>query len=403
MQIILIVGIIVAVALFIFWPAFRTFVLNLLANLFAIAADFVRRYSIAVLVVLILIAILVITGLFIPSAIYKGIAFGLAAGLVYLIWLPAGIILRIFRVTEETFPESVRAIAAWFCFVGFVGIVFPDFTSKPIVALGAILLFGFYAGLSSKFDFLNRIAPIIVLLMLAWVGWKYVAPDSYRATTRFMTAHADNFFAKTDRNSIITEADAKATYGYLLKDIEVAYKVTLRNDTISEISDLPVLLKKDSLFLVVNHKRKNYLYDGQSFIEIKLPNRNGSYVTGKKIWVEADLIEIGARNNIDKSLEIAADESEDSGFATTLPPILEEGTLSVLLQPGEKTSWFGFQDGKKYNYKISSPKNDFIVYFSDGSEPFEGGPDKVIPMKRHCYYSLKALSKQVVTITTNYL
>lgn len=403
MQFILVVAVIVAVALFIFWPAFRTFILNQATNIVEMLWHYGWLYLKISGIVLVIVAILVLSGMLISSPIYKGIVFAISAALVYVVWFPAGVTLRIFRVTEEVFPETVRAIASWICFVGFVGIVFPDFTSNPIIILSAILLFGFYAGLSTQFDFLNRIAPIIVLLMIAWVGWKFIAPNSYRATTRFMNAKSEFLFAEADRNSVITEADAKATYGYLLKDISVAYKVTLRGDTISDISDIPVSLKKDSLFLVVNHKRVNYSYDGQSFIEIKLPNKNGSYVTGKKIWVEADLIEIGYRTEMDQSLETATDESEVSGFATDVPPILEEGSIAVQLKEGEKTSWFGYEDGKKYNYKISSPKYDFIVYFSDGSKPVRGGPDVDIPMKRHCYYKLQALSKQVITLTTEYL
>lgn len=367
---------------------------------------FFRIYRYIFVALLIAALVLLFAALFIPSPELKAFAFLFASFVCIGIWLPFGIFLKLFRLRNNNagvFPIWIKTLVSWLCFIGFISIVLPVLMSKLIVILGAILILGFFAGLSTKFDFLNRVAPAIVMLMLAWVGWKYVAPDSYRATTRIMAAKSEFLFAEADRNSVITEADAKATYGYLLKDISVAYKVTLRGDTISDISDIPVSLKKDSLFLVVNHKRVNYSYDGQSFIEIKLPNKNGSYVTGKKIWVEADLIEIGYRTEMDQSLETATDESEVSGFATDVPPILEEGSIAVQLKEGEKTSWFGYEDGKKYNYKISSPKYDFIVYFSDGSKPVRGGPDVDIPMKRHCYYKLQALSKQVITLTTEYL
>lgn len=349
MQFILVVAVIVAVALFIFWPAFRTFILNQATNIVEMLWHYGWLYLKISGIVLVIVAILVLSGMLISSPIYKGIVFVISAALVYVVWFPAGVTLRIFRVTEEVFPETVRAIASWICFVGFVGIVFPDFTSNPIVVLSAILLFGFYAGLSTQFDFLNRIAPIIVLLMLAWVGWKFIAPNSYRATTRFMAAKSEFLFAEADRNSVITEADAKATYGYLLKDISVAYKVTLQGDTISDISDIPVSLKKDSLFLVVNHKRENYPYDGQSFIEIKLPNKNGSYVSGKKIWVEADLIRIDSRRQIDASLENSSDESNDPLEAKAF----SNSESFTFHQKGEQ--WFPdhvFQKGEKITYIV---------------------------------------------------
>lgn len=342
MQFILVVAVIVAVALFIFWPAFRTFVLDQATNIVEMLWHYGCLYLKISGIVLVIVAILVLSGMLISSPIYKGIVFVISAALVYVVWFPAGVTLRIFRVTEEVFPETVRAIASWICFVGFVGIVFPDFTSNLIVVLSAILLFGFYAGLSTQFDFLNRIAPIIVLLMLAWVGWKFIAPDSYRATTRFMAAKSDFLFAEADRNSVITEADAKATYGYLLKDISVAYKVTLRGDTISEISDMPASLKKDSLFLVVNHKRKNYAYDGQSFIEIKLPNKNGSYASGKKIWVEADLIRIDYRRKIDPALAQASPEPESTHASRSESCTLHEGEYwftKHVFSPGEKFTY----------------------------------------------------------------
>ena len=77
--------------------------------------------------------------------------------------------------------------------------------------------------------------------------------------------------------------------------------------------------------------------------------------------------------------------------------ILTEGEHVFQLKAGEETPWFGFEQGRIVDYKISSPSFDYQIIISDRTK-YEGGPNKAIPEKKNCYYKIKARSPQFVTV-----
>lgn len=339
--------ILIAILLFVFWPAFRDFVTNTAADLLDIIAEFARLYSIAAVCVLGVISILVLTGFFIPSAIYKGIAFGLSALLVYAIWLPAGIILRIFRVNKDTFPQGIKALASWLCFIGFLGVLYPDTTSSFKFILIAALVAGIFSGMTMKINTLDKIVFPVVVILLIITGIKYIFPETFRSNTEWLSAigGAENTAADRGRDRI--KAYSVATYVRLKRDTKVAYVDRIGKEDELILADTAVDLKKDSLFLMVNHKDKVLEYQGQGFVKICLRKPNGSFINGKTVWIEVDLIEVGSRATMDPSL--GSSYSESSGFQTE----------SCTLHPGE--TWFPdhtFQTGEKISYTIEgSPVN----------------------------------------------
>lgn len=377
-----VIGLIVVVALLIFNGDFRRFMSRqlraagrlildwsptafvLLTRVYHFLRRVVRIYSRTAITILFAIAILVVIGLFIPSPALKAFAFLLAAGLFWAIWMPLGILLKIFRINGQIFPVWIKTFVSWICFLGFVGVIFPEISSSIIVILGALLLWGFFSGLSAKYDFLNKVAPWLVMVMLFFVAWQYVSPDSLRGTKRFASAHVSALITSMDRNSLVTEADARVTYGHLLKDVKVAYKAHLKNDTISFMEDIPVFLKKDSVFLVINHKKESYSFEGQSFVEIKLPRSNGSYVTGTKTWIDADLIKIGPRKEIDPSLAETEEVDQNISSSGTSAAVSEASSKenseiisseSVILQKGERQVLkHAFKRGERITYIIKS-------------------------------------------------
>ncbi len=304
-------------------------------------------YSLITLILIIAIAILTLLGTIINVPWITAFCFILAIGLFFLVWIIPGISLRILGVNTQVFPNTIRVAVSWLAFLGFLGMLYPDALSFRFL-LGLALLGFFSFGLASKTNVLDKVVYPLVVIMISIAVWKYAAPNSYRAITRNAHAHSDKLYTEADRNSITTEANARATYGHLLKDVSLAYKVTLDDDEIATISDTNVDLKKDSIFLIVNHQKENYAFEGQSFLEIKLPNSNGSYVTGKKIWIDADLIEIGSRGEIDQSLQ--SGNQEDFGKLTSGTKSSSE---SFTLHSGEQ--WFPdhlFQPGEKIIYVI---------------------------------------------------
>ncbi len=356
--------IIVAITLFIAWPTFRNFIMNAGANISTIAANFVRLYSIAALVVLGVIVLLVFTGLFIPSGVYKGLAFGLAAGLVYAIWLPAGIILRIFRV--KTFPKSIKALAAWLCFVGFLGVLYPDTISSFKLILLTALAVGIFSGMTVKINALEKLVFPIVVILLIITGIKYIFPDTYRANTGFLKAIGGAENTAADRGSLRIKSYSTATYGHLKKDVRVAYKKKLIND-IPVLRDINVNLKKDDVFLLVSHKNEIFEYNGQGFVEIRLPKANGSYVGGKKMWVEVDLVEIGSREAIELDPETTSEETIPSSQPEeSVTEYWQAGEYPLNLADGEESGWLKIS-GQCLSYTFTNRKATFILTYKDGT------------------------------------
>ena len=76
---------------------------------------------------------------------------------------------------------------------------------------------------------------------------------------------------------------------------------------------------------------------------------------------------------------------------------LLEGQYIFQLKAGEETPWFGFEQGRIVDYKISSPSFDYQIIISDGTK-YKGDPNKTIPEKKHCYYKIKAKSPQFITL-----
>lgn len=356
--------IIVAVILFITWPTFRTFIMNQGANIVSIAANFVRLYSIAALVVLGVVALLVLTGLFIPVGVYKGLAFGLAASLVYAIWLPAGIILRIFRVTKDTFPSSIKAVAAWLCFIGFLGVLYPDTTSNFKLVLLVALAAGVFSGMTVKINALEKLVFPIVVILLIVTGIKYVFPETYRSNTAFLKAIGGAENTAVDRGRLRIKSYSTATYGHMKKDVQVAYLKSTSDTT--ALRDINVNLKKDDVFLLVSHKNETFEYNGQGFVEICLPKTNGSYINGKKMWVEVDLVEIGSRADIELDSESNDTEPVEAVNRPSAPELLyynDNGAYLLPVLQGQTSSWIVVGNCHTYNFS----HDNIILEYEDGS------------------------------------
>jgi len=91
-----------------------------------------------------------------------------------------------------------------------------------------------------------------------------------------------------------------------------------------------------------------------------------------------------------------SDEARSEKSSSINPIIIKNSSKVFELQAGEETPWFGFEDGKIINGKISSPSNDFDIIISDGSTIKGGEP---IGTKKSCYYKVKARSHQFLTVT----
>ncbi|MCX6797990.1 MAG: hypothetical protein NTX66_02110 [Candidatus Falkowbacteria bacterium] len=352
--------IVAVILMFIFWPAFRNFVIDQITDLWTIIIGVTRIYAIVAFVTLTVASILILVALFVPSSTFKGIAFLLSIALLMLTWLPLGLILRIFGANSAVFPRKLRAFTAWLCFVGFLGVLFPEISSDPMVMMVILLAAGVLAGASSKWDALNKLViPLTIILFLA-AGWKYIDPDGFRSATRFTGSVHKAVVTKADRFSFGNETYAAGTFGKLKRNTSVLYIAQMnQNDSISDLGKVNVNLNKGSIVLLCNQKSKIKFFQGQGFAEVRLADSDGSFVHGRTYWIESNLLEIGTMN---KLAEKSSEQSNDPGYKQNPTSALGPGTYTFNLKKGESRI-VEIQCGNHYGFR--SPKAQFTVFYKD--------------------------------------
>lgn len=81
------------------------------------------------------------------------------------------------------------------------------------------------------------------------------------------------------------------------------------------------------------------------------------------------------------------------------PVVILAGESEVYhLKVGESTPWIGTKEGELNHCSFSSPSYDYTLAVSDGTE-YPGGPNTIIPEKKHCFFRAIAKSEQWVTVS----
>lgn len=273
----------------------------------------------------------------------------------YLIFLIPGLFRAILK--KRFLSKILRNFVICLAGLGIVGLIHPElitFKLLIILSLLAFLLVG------TKSTIINWFVKLPVGLICLITIWNFVAPDHFRSVYRNVKSYGMQNTASNDRTALINEGEAQATYGRLLKDVKVAYRVTRFNEddgSIAEMKDLPIFLSKDSVFLVINQKKEVSCFEGQTFIEIKLQKNNGSYVTGTKVWIDADLIQVGDRKTIEglvymereqKNLSTASQPSINQSQTIAIPGSYNIGDQPLYkLEPGQETALITVPVGTK--------------------------------------------------------
>jgi len=257
---ILIVILMAFLGTFIFSPEFRTWISDsveaiglLLGEVFVWVRKWVRRYVYFVLVMALAVLGLIIWALLTSSPTFSAFLFVLAICLVILTWLPAGVILRLFRVTDAVIPRVLREFVAWVAFVGWLSLMCPEvLTMKSL--LGAALVGFIFFGTCTKIKVLDRIiAPIVIVMCLYSAVWSFFWPESFRSNTQFVESGAKRVQSIKDRISRENETYAATTYAVTLRDIVALYKCT--HDTV--LTDVAVdTVKRGTIVKLVSRKRR---------------------------------------------------------------------------------------------------------------------------------------------------
>lgn len=375
-----------------FFPAAITWATRVLG----VVARYVGIYSfilsITVVVALVLMGIAILIG--IPWL--TGLIFAFCLGLIILAWLPAGLIMKLFRVANGVVPNWLKTIIGVAAFIGFVGVSFPEVMT--FVTLVSLILIGFiFAAGTRKTNIIDRIIIPITILMIAVVTWKYVSPEGFRSSIRYISSLSKVFSTVKDRGSIINETEAATTYAIALKDISVLYNL----DAVDDIKFIEEKISKGDTLRLVSHIDEVIIIDGQGLLRVQLRNKKGTFLNGPIYWVEAEFVQITSPRKLMSVKEDNSGSSENKALFSDYAS-LEEGVSVFPLEPGEETPWFGFKQGLIAKYFISSPNFDYKILVSDGSQ-YEGKEKSDIGVKKNCYYKIKANSRQVVTVMVEYL
>ena len=411
MNVFVIFSIVAAIILILamFWTAFRKWLgrqFNSLKKLIAfvfpkavewfdkalrVLAKYIGIYSFILLVTVIAAIILMGIAILIGAPWLTGSIFVISLGLIILAWLPAGLIMRLFRVTDGVVPSWLKNIIALAAFVGFVGVAFPELlTFMTLIGLTLIGLI-FTAG-TRKWNFIDKIIIPLTILMVAVIVWKYAAPDGFRSSTRYIASWSKVLNTVKDRGSINNETEAATTYAIALKDISVVYEIS-EDGTVDFIDKK---IAKGDRLRIWSHEQEVQIIEGQGLIQIQLRNDKGTFLGGPKYWVEAEFVQVvSSRKVVTQEKAKAKNNVLRSEEVKVIKPdyFMLEGREIFPLKAGEETPWFGCLG----QFKIFSPTFDYVVKVSDGTE-YPGGKDVIVPNKEGCYFKAVANSDQVITV-----
>ncbi len=402
---------VVFMALMIFVTPFRTFVIGELSAIALLighyvpdwlrsAARAVGIYTFILAAVTLLGFLLMFIAILIGNPGLTGFLFLFSLSLILLAWLPAGVILRTFRVTAAVVPQSLKVAIAYLAFVGFLGLVAPSvFTFSTVVGAGLVALI--LMGAAAHFNLLDKIIIPLVLIMCLVLAWQNFFPESYRSSVRYASSWSKRFDTFKDRASISNETDAATTYGVLLKDINVLY----RQNAKGRLYDNEVTLQRGTTVLICDFKKELFIIEGQSFIEIQLAKENGEFVNGPKYLIQSAYLQTASPRDIipedDSLLPGRKEDTTPSSGRMSVSSLTLGSNVFHLPNIGDETPFLSFPDGIKVSYKISSSDYGHKIIYSDGRE-YDGGPNGDLPSTRHALIKIRATKpNQFVTITLN--
>jgi len=310
-----------------YWPTF----MGWLGGIWATIRSIVGVYALVVATVALVTFTLTILALIIGVPWFTGLVFLLSISLILLAWMPIGVITKLFG--RGFVPKSLKVFIAWMAFIGFIGLAAPSVLSFKVI-IGAALIAFIMLGVTAKINVLDRIIFPLVILMVAVLAWKHYFPESYRSSIRYAESWGQRIEADKDRGSLTNEAQAATTYGVILKDVEVLYEFDSINFT-----EVAIKLTRGQNVRIVNRRKEIVIYDGQGFVQIQLPKTNGSFVNGKRFWIEAEFIQIAAPRELISKVELSSPVAPDLAPAPDPPlrtrMVLGKGTHVIQLDRGE--------------------------------------------------------------------
>jgi hypothetical protein len=315
----------------------------------------------------------VVAALIIGSPGFTAFAFVLALLVMLITWFPAGFILRIAGINKTIIPKSLKVFVSWVAFLGLIATMHPDLISFKSLCFVA-LLWLFLMGITAKINLLDKIIFPLVILMCFVFAWEKFFPDDFRSTVRYLSSNGKLFSAWKDRSSIDNEANSATTFGFFQKDINVLYEAEDDKPFNASTKEVEVSIPYGTLIKVFNHKEEISLFEGQGFLRIQLAKENGSFVRGKKYWVEAELVRLATPREVMEQEEarrcFVADSIRHAEFFARMAErrfiVRNPGTYIIDLAVNEKSlAWDSIPAGCSYGFERGTNAR-FQVIYPDG-------------------------------------
>jgi hypothetical protein len=292
--------------------------------------------------------------------IFTGVAFVLAIILFTVAYAPIGITKALFG--HEPVPRIVKLIVGWLAVAGWVGMMYPTATNWVVVLI--LLFVGIITTVFSKTNIIEKVIVPVVIILTVSAGIREVFPDTYRASTRWMTSNGKMGVAYVDRQSLMSEGTTSSNFAKPIKDIFL-YKIDKMR-----ITNTGIIWSKDSILRVLSPKDTGITVNGLLFIKVQIPDENGSYIDGPEYWVEADLIDIASRRSLLSKSEELKDSEKELTQEPAVNPIKD-------YYAGDKP-YFKLGAGE-LSQRIRVPANSLILVevFSNGDYiivPEDGSP-----------------------------
>ena len=384
-----------------FFPAIGT----VLTEAWGFAKGAIGIYFIALFCVAIFALLLILLALLINAPGITAFAFVLALSLVLLVWSPAGVILKLFRINKTVVPKTLKTAIAWTAFVGFLGLMCPEVITWR--SLMGFALVGFIAlAVTTKINVIDKIIYPLVIMMCLWVGWSHFFPEDFRSTTRYFASLSQVFNTTKDRGSIENETDAKTTYGQLLKDVTVLYICV--HDTTMEDALFLDILKRGTIVKIVSHKEEVKEVDGQGFVHIQIAKANGSFVGGGKYWIEAENVQLATPRDIVPKDNALLQKSKTETVSTPITSvnipamkdsIFRKGVYYIDVNGGETPYNIVIYPTKVgcARYNLSSEDYNYKILFSDG-EVVQADPNAIVRHRDRPVFKLFSSAKERVKL-----
>jgi len=178
---------------------------------------------------------------------------------------------------SEKFPESIILEIAFM-----------------LPALG--LACWFVKGGNKTKSFLWVVSFVLFILVL----WQIKKPDHNFAMQRFANAAIGHHTSMLDMKSFIKETETATTWvGLGDVPINAVYDIEYNSEggikllkTIQYFNSKPIydILKSHAVVQMANPEQRPIIYEGQNFVQIKLPDETGNFVHSKKVWIPASYV-----------------------------------------------------------------------------------------------------------------